>query len=72
MNGVDFSGVRAQRFDAGGAKVGGELVPSNAAAGIPDLSALADGGFVATWDAKGTQRAPKKTGHGVNNLLFRS
>lgn len=53
VNGVDFSGVRAQRFDAGGAKVGGELVLSNGpAAGVPDLAALADGGFVATWDAR--------------------
>ncbi len=53
VNGVDFSGVRAQRFDAGGAKVGGELVLSNGpAAGVPDLAALADGGFVGTWDAR--------------------
>ena len=53
VNGIDFSGVRAQRFDAGGAKVGGELVLSNGpAAGVPDLAALADGGFVATWDAR--------------------
>ncbi|HEY0886739.1 MAG TPA: Ig-like domain-containing protein [Ramlibacter sp.] len=53
VNGIDFSGVRAQRFDAGGAKVGGELVLSNGpAAGVPDLAGLADGGFVATWDAR--------------------
>ncbi len=59
VNGVDFSGVRAQRFDAGGAKVGGELVLSaGPAAGVPDLAALADGGFVATWDARPDPAGP--------------
>lgn len=59
VNGVDFSGVRAQRFDAGGAKVGGELVLSGGpAAGVPDLAALADGGFVASWDARPDPTGP--------------
>ncbi|NKE65381.1 hypothetical protein RAMLITH_06070 [Ramlibacter sp. RBP-2] len=59
VNGIDFSGVRAQRFDAGGAKVGGELVLSSGpAAGVPDLAALADGGFVATWDARPDPAGP--------------
>ena len=59
VNGVDFSGVRAQRFDAGGAKVGGEMVLSaGPAAGVPDLAALADGGFVATWDARPDPAGP--------------
>ena len=59
VNGVDFSGVRAQRFDAGSAKVGGELVLSNGpAGGVPDLAALADGGFIATWDARPDPAGP--------------
>lgn len=59
VNGIDFSGVRAQRFDAGGAKVGGELVLSSGpAAGVPDLAALADGGFIATWDARADPAGP--------------
>ena len=59
VNGVDFSGVRAQRFDAAGVKVGGELVLSNGpAAGVPDLAALADGGFLATWDARPDPAGP--------------
>ncbi|HEY0884969.1 MAG TPA: Ig-like domain-containing protein [Ramlibacter sp.] len=44
--------VRAQRFDAGGSKLGPELVLNDAPAyGSPGLVALADGGFLATWDS---------------------
>jgi len=59
VNGVDFSGVRAQRFDANGTKAGGELVLSGGpAAGVPALAALADGGFLATWDARPDPTGP--------------
>lgn len=62
VNGVDFSGVRAQRFDAAGVKLGAELVVSGGpAAGVPELAALADGGFVATWDARPDPTGPTST-----------
>jgi Ca2+-binding RTX toxin-like protein/predicted nucleic acid-binding Zn-ribbon protein len=46
------TGVYAQRFDAGGATVGGEVRVNTYTAGNQDMSsvaALADGGYVVTW-----------------------
>ncbi len=53
--GGDASGVsvRAQVFDANGVKVGGEILVNTATAGDQDdraITALANGGFVITWD----------------------
>lgn len=49
----DFSEVHAQRFDAAGARLGGELLLSQGPAyGVPAVAGLADGGFVASWDAR--------------------
>lgn len=51
--------VHAQRFDAAGARLGGEMVLSAAPAyGVPGLFALADGGFVATWETRASTTAP--------------
>jgi Ca2+-binding RTX toxin-like protein len=51
-------GVRAQRFDAAGAKVGGEIVVNSTTAGTqdsPTVDALPTGGFVVAWrDDNGT------------------
>jgi methionine-rich copper-binding protein CopC len=53
------SQLHAQRFDAGGNKVGGEtLLSAGPAYGDPSLVALADGSFVATWDARSDAAAP--------------
>jgi serralysin len=46
------AGAMAQRFDAGGGKIGGEFSLAQAVSGDqtqPSLSARADGGFVASW-----------------------
>ena len=53
--GGDASGlsVRAQVFDANGVKVGGEILANTSTAGDQDdraITALANGGFVITWD----------------------
>lgn len=59
-SGGDTSGaaVRAQRCDAGGNKVGGELLVNTTTSDFqwqPSAAALADGGFVITWiDESGT------------------
>ncbi|HWI82289.1 Ig-like domain-containing protein [Ramlibacter sp.] len=51
--------VHAQRFDAGGARLGAEMVLSEAPAyGVPGLVALADGGFVATWESRASITSP--------------
>lgn len=45
--------LHAQRFDASGARLGGEMVLSDSPAyGAPGLVALADGGFLATWETR--------------------
>jgi hypothetical protein len=44
--------VKAQMFDAGGNRIGGEILVNSTVAGAqmyPDVSGLADGGFVAVW-----------------------
>ena len=49
-------GIFAQRFDASGAAVGGEFQVNTfniADQGNPSISALADGGFVVTWQGGG-------------------
>lgn len=53
-NGQDGSGygVYAQRYDADGNKLGGEMqinTTTHIGQAIPDVTALADGGFVITW-----------------------
>ena len=55
-NGQDGSGygIYAQRYDAAGAKVGGETLVNTATAGDqqnPIITSLADGGFVVTWES---------------------
>jgi methionine-rich copper-binding protein CopC len=53
------SQLHAQRFDAGGNKVGGDvLLSAGPASGDPSLVALADGSFVATWDSRSDAAAP--------------
>ena len=69
--GSDASGsaVKAQRFDAAGAKVGGELLVNSAATGDQARSAaagLAGGGFVVTWQHATGDAA----GSGVKAQLF--
>ena len=50
--------VKAQLFDAAGSKVGGEFLVNTQTSGAqasPDITSLADGGFVITWrDGSGT------------------
>ncbi|MFL6844372.1 MAG: calcium-binding protein [Allosphingosinicella sp.] len=49
----DGFGIVAQRFDADGNKVGGEIVVNNVTAGdqlAPSVAGLASGGFVVSWD----------------------
>jgi len=61
--------VYAQRFDASGAKVGGEVrVNSYAvgAQGAPDVVALADGGFAVAWTSTGQD----STGGGIYAQRF--
>src|SRR5436853_2827227 len=51
--------IKAQRFDSAGVAVGGEFLVNAGVAGFQtnvDLAALANGGFVATWQS-GTGRA---------------
>jgi methionine-rich copper-binding protein CopC len=60
---IDTSGgasqLHAQRLDAGGNKVGGDvLLSAGPAYGVPSLVALADGSFVATWDSRSDATAP--------------
>ena len=48
----DLTNIRAQVFDASGAKMGGEFLVNTQTAGTqvgPQITALADGGFVVTW-----------------------
>jgi len=50
-DGSDY-GIRAQMFDANGAKVGGAILINTVTAGhqeFPAIDALANGGFVVTW-----------------------
>ncbi len=49
--------IYAQRYDANGNAVGSEYVVSNAAndQSRPSVTALADGGFVVTWDSQRSQ-----------------
>ncbi|HYG48411.1 MAG TPA: hypothetical protein VD846_10785 [Allosphingosinicella sp.] len=48
--------IRGQMFDASGTKIGGDFLISAASGqvGSPQLEALPDGGFVATWSAPST------------------
>ncbi|UVO51672.1 tandem-95 repeat protein [Sphingomonas sp. SUN019] len=49
---ADAFGIKLQRFDANGAKVGGEVLANTTTAGsqmAPTLAALANGGFVVSW-----------------------
>ncbi len=51
-----YSGIFAQRYDAGGAKVGGDFKVSSYTADyqwVPDVTELAGGGFIFTWASKG-------------------
>jgi hypothetical protein len=43
-----LDGIYAQRFDAGGVKVGGEVQVANEI-GVPAVTVLNDGGFLVTW-----------------------
>jgi methionine-rich copper-binding protein CopC len=53
------SQLHAQRFDASGTKVGGDvLLSAGPAYGVPSLVSLADGSFVATWDSRSDPLAP--------------
>jgi VCBS repeat-containing protein len=48
----DYYGIRVQRFDANGAKVGAELLANTTTVAgqiTPTISALSDGGFVVGW-----------------------
>ena len=55
------SDIRAQRYDATGAKLGGETV-IHSVAGLgqfePSVTGLADGGFFVSWTAQGAGGAP--------------
>src|SRR5947208_1355150 len=47
------SSIKAQLFDASGAKIGGEVLVNTATASLQDepaITALADGGFVVAWE----------------------
>ena len=49
---ASFSGVKAQMFDASGAKVGSEFLVNTETSGFqtwPTISSLASGGFVVSW-----------------------
>jgi len=49
-------GITAQRFDADGAKVGGEIQINNLVLSNqydPSVAGLASGGFIATWTGEG-------------------
>ncbi|HEV8681138.1 MAG TPA: hypothetical protein VGQ90_17305, partial [Stellaceae bacterium] len=48
----DFSAIRAQRYDALGNRLGGEIAIATSASNdqeLPSVTALADGGFYVTW-----------------------
>jgi hypothetical protein len=52
----DSLGIRAQIFNASGAKVGSDFAVNSVTEGTqwdPDIAALADGTFLITWDSKG-------------------
>ncbi len=55
INGSDY-GIYGQRYDADGAAVGGEFQVNTETANdrlYPSITALADGGFVVTWQSEG-------------------
>ncbi|HSN31587.1 MAG TPA: hypothetical protein VLU41_02800, partial [Ideonella sp.] len=59
VSGDGFSQVHAQGFDAVGNKLGAETVVAQGPAyGTPGVVALADGGFVVTWDSRTDAAAP--------------
>lgn len=65
-SGGDNSGgaVRGQVFDADGTARGGEFLVNDIAEGtqgLPDVAALAGGGFVATWDDRSGTAGPDST-----------
>ena len=63
------SGIYGQRFDASGAKVGGELHISDSTAGMQHRVALAgrpDGGWVSVWDSAGQDGS----GYGVYGRIY--
>ncbi|MBB4042129.1 hypothetical protein GGR34_003814 [Microvirga flocculans] len=48
-------GIYSQRFDAAGAKVGGETLVNTTTAGdqtLPHVAALPDGGYLVTWESR--------------------
>lgn len=65
----DFDLIKAQVFNAAGAKVGGEIALSPTPSGLffyaqaePDVVALADGGFVMSWTEQGADGDVYDTG----------
>ncbi|HEX8302688.1 Ig-like domain-containing protein [Sphingomonas sp.] len=51
------TGIRAQRFNASGARVGSEILVNTTTQGYqgePAMTALSNGGFVVTWQTQGT------------------
>jgi hypothetical protein len=69
----DDLGVRAQMFDAGGGKIGGEIVVPELPRGdqvLPDVAGLAGGGFVAVWADNGRKPGEDTSEYGINARLF--
>ncbi len=65
---ADGHGIRAQLFDAGGAKVGSEFLVSTTVSDHlqPTVTALSNGGFVITWRNFGAD----PSGSGISAQLF--
>jgi VCBS repeat-containing protein len=69
----DSSGVFAQRYDASGARVDGELLlneQTQAGQNQPALAALPEGGFVALWTSQTSGAAGDGSGSGVFQRIF--
>ena len=65
----DSYGIYGQRYDAGGVAVGSEFLINDTTTGLqisPSLSALADGGFVVTWESNGQDGS----GRGVYHKFY--